>query len=140
MQMLPLPPRSSVYVMLQQRAEEMKTMTSLPKLLVADDDEQIVKQLQWALSDDYAVYPACDRTTALDTIGREQIPVALLDLGLPPHPRDAVEGLRTLEEAIARNPLIKIIIVSGNSERQNALRALDKGAHDIFAKPVNIKN
>ena len=116
----------------------MKTMTSLPKLLVADDDEQIVKQLQWALSEDYAVYPACDRATALETIGKEQIPVALLDLGLPPHPRDAIEGLRTLEEAIARNPLIKVIIVSGNSERQNALRALDKGAHDIFAKPVNI--
>src|SRR5262249_3798434 len=55
-----------------------------------------------------------------------------------PHPREAVEGLRTLEEAIAKNPLIKVIIVSGNSERQNALRALEKGAHDIFAKPVNI--
>src|SRR5262245_60424304 len=116
----------------------MKTDTSLPKLLVADDDEQIVKQLQWALSDEYSVFPARDRITALETIGREQIPVALLDLGLPPHPRDAVEGLRTLEEAIARNPLIKVIIVSGNSERQNALRALDKGAHDIFAKPVNV--
>src|SRR5215831_9429436 len=121
-----------------QRADTMKMTNSLPKLLVADDDPQIVKQLQWALCDEYAVYPACDRATALETIGREQIPVALLDLGLPPHPRDAVEGLRTLEEAIARNPLIKIIIVSGNSERQNALRALDKGAHDIFAKPVNV--
>src|SRR5262249_40418794 len=40
--------------------------------------------------------------------------------------------------AIARNPLIKVIIVSGNSERKNALRALEKGAHDIFAKPVNV--
>src|SRR5215831_3653850 len=116
----------------------MKTVTSLPKLLVADDDEQIVKQLQWALSDEYNVFPAGDRITALETIGREQIPVALLDLGLPPHPREAIEGLRTLEEAIGRNPLIKVIIVSGNSERQNALRALEKGAHDIFAKPVNI--
>jgi two-component system NtrC family response regulator len=116
----------------------MKQINSLPKLLVADDDPQIVRQLQWALSDEYTVYPANDRASALETIGREQIPVALLDLGLPPHPRDAIEGLRTLEEAIARNPLIKIIIVSGNSERQNALRALDKGAHDIFAKPVNV--
>src|SRR5262245_47338731 len=111
---------------------------SLPKLLVVDDDEQIVKQLQWALSDEYSVFPAGDRVTALETIGRENIPVALLDLGLPPHPREAVEGLRTLEEVIARNPFMKIIIVSGNSERQNALRALEKGAHDIFAKPVNI--
>src|ERR1043166_1534899 len=116
----------------------MKMNNSLPKLLVADDDEQIRKQLEWALSDEYTVFQVNDRITALDTISKEHIPVALLDLGLPPHPRDAVEGLRTLEEAIARNPLLKIIIVSGNSERQNALRALDKGAHDIFAKPVNI--
>src|SRR5690349_59613 len=104
MQMRPPSRCKSVCVTLQQRAKHMKTITSLPKLLVADDDEQIVKQLQWALSEDYAVYPACDRATALETIGREQIPVALLDLGLPPHPRNAVEGLRTLEEAIARNP------------------------------------
>src|SRR5215467_9225875 len=116
----------------------MKTINSLPKLLVADDDPQIVRQLQWALCDEYAVYPANDRATALETIGREQIPVALLDLGLPPMPHDAVEGLRTLEDLIARNPLIKVIIVSGNSERQNALRALEKGAFDIFAKPINI--
>src|SRR5687767_1919905 len=102
----------------------MKNDVSLPKLLVADDDEQIVKQLQWALSDEYRVFPAGDRVTALETIRREHIPVALLDLGLPPHPREAVEGLRTIEEAIARNPRIKVIVVSGNSERQNALRAL----------------
>src|SRR5438552_10993819 len=70
---------------------------------------------------------------------KENIPVELLDLGFPPHPREALEGLRTLEEAIGRNQLIKVIIVSGNSERQNAFRALEKGAHDIFAKPVNIE-
>lgn len=116
----------------------MKHPTSLPKLLVVDDDERIVKQLQWALSDEYAVFPARDRITALETIAKEDIPVALLDLGLPPHPREAVEGLQTLENAIARNPRIKVIIVSGNSERQNALDALKRGAHDIFAKPVNI--
>ena len=100
---------------------------SLPKLLVADDDEQIVKQVQWALSDEYAVFPAHDRVSALEAIVKEDIPVALLDLGLPPHPREAVEGLRTLQEAIAKKPQIKIIIVSGNSERQNALRALENG-------------
>ena len=73
----------------------MKNGTSLPKLLVVDDDEQIVKQLQWALSDEYAVFPARDQTTALETIAKEDIPVALLDLGLPPHPRESVEGLQT---------------------------------------------
>jgi two-component system NtrC family response regulator len=53
-------------------------------------------------------------------------------------PREAIEGLRTLEEMIGLNPLAKIIIVSGNSERQNALAAIEKGAHDIFPKPVDL--
>ena len=110
----------------------------LPKLLVVDDDEQILRQIRWALSEDYAVHTASDRQSALDLFQKEKISVALLDLGLPPHPREAVEGLLTLDELIALNPLVKIIIVSGNSERQNALRAIEKGAHDIFPKPVDL--
>jgi len=114
------------------------TDTFLPKILVVADDEQIVRQLQWALSEDYSVFAARDRLTALGIMTTHSIPVALLDLGLPPHPREAIEGLRTLEEIINRNPFVKVIIVSGNSERENALLALEKGAHDIFAKPVNL--
>ncbi len=110
----------------------------LPKLLVVDDDEQILRQIRWALSEDYSVYTASDRQTAIDLFRKEKISVALLDLGLPPHPREAVEGLQTLDELIALNPLVKVIIVSGNSERQNALRAIEKGAHDIFPKPVDL--
>src|SRR5688572_23651932 len=111
----------------------MKKDNSLPKLLVVDDDEQIVRQIQWALSDEYLVFSATDRDSAVATMGTEDIRVALLDLGLPPWPRDAIEGLRTLDELMAKNPLAKVIIVSGNSERQNALRAFEKGAFDIFA-------
>ena len=108
------------------------------KLLVVDDDEQILKQVQWALSDCYQVITASDRLSALAVFKREEIPVVLLDLGLPPHPREAVEGLQALEEMILLNPLAKVIIVSGNSERQNALLAVEKGAHDIFPKPVDL--
>jgi two-component system NtrC family response regulator len=43
-----------------------------------------------------------------------------------------------LEEIIGLNPLAKVIIVSGNAERQNALAAIDNGAHDIFPKPVDL--
>jgi two-component system, NtrC family, response regulator len=110
----------------------------LPKILIVDDDMQIRKQIQWALADEFSVYSAGDRLSALESYKKEQIPVVLLDLGLPPHPRDAIEGLQALEEMIALNPLAKVIIVSGNSERQNALAAIDKGAHDIFPKPVDL--
>jgi two-component system NtrC family response regulator len=108
------------------------------KLLVVDDDEQILKQIQWALSDSYQVIIASDRPSALAAFKREDIPVVLLDLGLPPHPREAVEGLQALEEIMLQNPMAKVIIVSGNSERHNALLAVDKGAHDIFPKPVDL--
>jgi two-component system NtrC family response regulator len=110
----------------------------LPKVLIVDDDEQIRKQIQWALSDEFNVFSAGDRLSAIDTFRREEIAVVLLDLGLPPHPREAIEGLQALEEMIGLNPLAKVIIVSGNSERQNALAAIDKGAHDIFPKPVDL--
>jgi two-component system NtrC family response regulator len=110
----------------------------LPKILIVDDDEQIRKQIQWALAGEFCVFSAGDRQGALDTFKKEQTPVVLLDLGLPPHPRDAIEGLQALEEIIDLNPLAKVIIISGNSERQNALAAVEKGAHDIFPKPVDL--
>ncbi len=111
---------------------------ALPKILIVDDDEQIRKQIQWALADEFQVFSAGDRQTALESFRIEQTPVVLLDLGLPPHPREATEGLQALDEMIELNPLAKVIIVSGNSERQNALAAVDKGAHDIFPKPVDL--
>jgi two-component system NtrC family response regulator len=112
--------------------------TFLPKLLVVDDDEQILKQLQWALSDEYEVFSAVDGETALRIFKSEGIRVVLLDLGLPPQPREATQGLMVLEEFISHDPLVKVIIVSGNSERRNALLAIEKGAHDIFPKPVEV--
>jgi len=114
-----------------------KKQDTLPKILIVDDDEQIRKQIQWALTEEFCVFSAGDRQTALETFRREKTPVVLLDLGLPPHPREASEGLQALEEMIGLNPLAKVIIVSGNSERSNALAAIDKGAHDIFPKPVD---
>jgi two-component system NtrC family response regulator len=114
------------------------SVNTIPKLLVIDDDEQIIRQLQWALSGEYEVFPACNRAAAVEIVEREGVFLALLDLGLPPHPKEAIEGFQTLEEMISRNPRIKVIVVSGTTDRQNALQAVEKGAHDIFAKPVNL--
>jgi two-component system NtrC family response regulator len=115
-----------------------KGINVLPKILVVDDDDQIRKQIQWALTEDFSVFSAGDRTSALECFKKEEIPVVLLDLGLPPHPREATEGLQALEELVGLDPLVKVIIVSGNSERHNALAAVDLGAHDIFPKPVDL--
>lgn len=109
-----------------------------PAILVVDDDPAIVRQLEWALGDTYRVVTASDRGTALSIYQSERMPVILLDLGLPPCPREATEGFRALEEFLSIEPLVKVIIVSGNAERANALLAVERGAHDIFPKPIDM--
>jgi hypothetical protein len=61
-----------------------------PKLLIVDDDEEICRQMRWALSQDYEVFLAHDRARALHVFKAQQPAVVTLDLGLPPHPRNAL--------------------------------------------------
>ena len=106
-----------------------------PKILIVDDDETIRSQMRWALSRDYEVLEAGDRLSALKIMDSEHPSVVLLDLGLPPQPRDATEGLQALCEIIGKDSTIKVIMVTGNTERGNALKAIELGAFDFFTKP-----
>jgi len=106
-----------------------------PKLLIVDDDETIRSQMRWVLSKEYEVQEAGDRLSAWKIITTDHPPVALLDLGLPPRPRDADEGLQLLKEINNFDPIIKVIIITGNTDRENALRAISFGAFDFFTKP-----
>lgn len=105
------------------------------KLLIVDDDESIRSQMRWALSKDYDVFEAVDRSSTLKIVHSEHPIVVLLDLGLPPRPREAEEGLQTLKEVLSFDLNIKVIIVTGNMDRENALKAVDTGAFDFFTKP-----
>ena len=110
-----------------------------PKLLVVDDDEGIRNQMKWALSDAYDVYLAEDRESALAVVRTEKPSLILLDLGLPPDPRGAGEGLKALEEIGAFDRLAKVVIITGNSEKANALKAVEGGAFDFFVKPPDLE-
>src|SRR6185369_15157875 len=61
-----------------------------------------------------------------------------LDLGLPPNPNEPIEGFQALAEMLAIQPLVKVVILSGQSERENALRAIGAGAYDFVPKPAQI--
>ena len=110
-----------------------------PRLLIVEDDEDIRTQMKWALASDYEVVMAEDQAGALAAFSESRPAVSLLDLGLPPRPNDPDEGLRTLSALLAVDPLAKIIIVSGQGEKQNALRAVGAGAYDFLCKPVDIE-
>ena len=110
--------------------------TPKPRLLVVEDDEGLQKQLRWAL-DDYEVLIAPDRDAAVAALRRVEPPVVLQDLGLPPDPLGVSEGFATLQEILRLVPWTKVIVVTGQLERQNALRAIELGAVDFFEKPVD---
>jgi two-component system, NtrC family, response regulator len=116
----------------------MSTEETKPTILIVDDDAHIRKQMKWALTKDYEVFLAEDRQTALDIFTQTSPGVMTLDLGLPPDTDGATEGIRTLEEILRLDPHVKIIVITGNPEKQNALAAIDLGAYDFQKKPVKL--
>jgi two-component system, NtrC family, response regulator len=109
-----------------------------PKVLIVDDDEAIRTQMKWALNQDYDVHFAEDRREALEAFKANSPVVTLLDLGLPPHPNQCDEGLAALSDLIAVDATAKVIVVSGQSEKENALQAVGAGAYDFLCKPVEM--
>jgi two-component system NtrC family response regulator len=63
--------------------------------------------------------------------------MVLLDLGLPPHPGDPEEGLATLGELLALDRLTKVVVITGQGDRNIALQAIGSGAYDFLCKPVD---
>ncbi|HNH25199.1 MAG TPA: PEP-CTERM-box response regulator transcription factor, partial [Accumulibacter sp.] len=110
----------------------------LPCLLIVEDDRALQKQLRWAF-DQYETVTADDRESALTQIRRYQPPVVTMDLGLPPDADSVSEGFRLLEEILNIAPETKIIVLTGQNDRGNALRAVALGAYDFFAKPFEVE-
>ena len=110
-----------------------------PKLLIVDDDEEIRTQMKWAVGQDYEVLLAGNRAEAIQAFASHQPPVTILDLGLPPRPNEPDEGLAALSGLLALDRTAKVIIISGQSEKENALRAVGAGAYDFFCKPIEIE-
>jgi two-component system NtrC family response regulator len=108
--------------------------TERPLLLMVEDDRGLQKQMRWSF-DQYEVVFAEDRDSAIAALRRCEPAVMTLDLGLPPHTDTTEEGFRILEEVLSLAPATKIIALTGQNDRANAVRAIGKGAYDFFAKP-----
>ncbi|HEX8948746.1 MAG TPA: PEP-CTERM-box response regulator transcription factor [Dissulfurispiraceae bacterium] len=111
----------------------------MEKLLIIDDDEEIRKQLKWGFGKEHVVFLAGDADEAIAVFRKHRPKVVTLDLGLPPHEDGTGEGFRCLEEILKHSPAVKIIIITGNDERENALRAVQMGAYDFYQKPIDLK-
>lgn len=105
-------------------------------LLIVEDDLGLQKQLKWSF-ESYHTVIAGNRSEAVAALRRFVPSVITLDLGLPPDAANASEGLKTLQEILELVPATKIIVVTGNDDRANAVKAVAMGAYDFYQKPID---
>lgn len=105
-------------------------------LLVVEDDPGLRTQLRWTFDDREVVF-AGTREEAIARLRAHEPDVMLLDLGLPPKPDEAEEGLATLAEAVGLLPHLKVVVLTGRQGREHAVRAVGLGAWDYLAKPAD---
>jgi DNA-binding NtrC family response regulator len=121
-------------------AETASDATARHGLLFVDDDELIIESLALALEDEYRVFTAANRKQAREILHVLPDPpsLALVDLGLPPRPHRPDEGFELIDELLAVNPDMKILVLSGQSEAVNIQHALALGAVDFVPKPCDV--
>ena len=103
-------------------------------LLIVEDDLALQKQIKWTL-DRFESVTASDRESALIQVRRHQPSVVTMDLGLPPDPDSVSEGFKLLQQILDIEPATKVIVLTGQNDQANALRAVSLGAYDFLAKP-----
>ena len=93
-------------------------------LLIVEDDLALQKQIKWSL-DRFESITASDRASALQQLRKNTPAVVTMDLGLPPDADSVSEGFKLLQEILAFDPDIKVIVLTGQNDRflRKAVRA-----------------
>jgi two-component system, NtrC family, response regulator len=125
-------------IMVQSSLAVAQQFVQRPKLLVIEDKEDIGAQMQGALAEEYEVFLAEDRESALALLEREKPAVVTLDLGLPPRPREVQEGFLTLSDILRKDGTTKVIIITGRTDKEYALEGIGQGAYDFLCKPLQV--
>ncbi|MBS1213305.1 MAG: response regulator receiver protein, partial [Proteobacteria bacterium] len=105
-------------------------------LLIVEDDPGLRSQLRWSF-DQYKVQVAEDRESAIAAVKRYEPSVVTLDLGLPPDPGGTREGFAVLNEILSLAPQTKVIVLTGNDDQVNPVKAIGQGAYDFYQKPID---
>jgi two-component system, NtrC family, response regulator len=110
---------------------------SREKILIVEDEESIRSQLKWGLAEDYEVITAASADEARRMLRDERPRVVTLDIALSRAGGDE-EGMVLLDEILDLFPLTRVVMVTGNESRENALSAIARGAVDYYAKPIQL--
>jgi len=111
-----------------------------PTLLLVDDDAIIADSLEYVLRDEYEISRACDRPSSFELIDSmaSSPTLALVDLGLPPNTHRPDEGLAIIRKLSQLHPSTRVLVLSGQDNKQHVFQAKEDGAVDFIAKPCDI--
>jgi DNA-binding NtrC family response regulator len=105
----------------------------MAKVLLCDDEESLCRALARLLRSAFDVTTA-DGPGALAKLQQESFDVVVTDLRMP-----QVNGFDVLEAVRKRSPRTPVIVMSGNAEIHDAVRAMRSGARDFLIKPIDAK-
>jgi len=110
-----------------------------PTVLLIDDDPIITESMGFILKKHFNVVTAESRAEAKIALAKldSKPELALVDLGLPPLPHEPGEGFALIEDLLAHDSQMKILVLSGQSDEANMHHALTLGAVDFIPKPVD---
>lgn len=100
---------------------------------VIDDDPASIQMMTLALRDiGCTVTPFTDPNAGLGQLADHPVDIVVTDLRMP-----GKDGLEVLEEVKKRSPATDVILVTGDADKEAAIRALRLGAFDFLEKPVH---
>ena len=104
-------------------------------VLVVDDEPEFLETVGQRLElRDFRVDTAADGEKALEKIQNNLYDVIVMDLQMP-----KLNGIETLEQALAKKPNLQIILLTGHATVQKGVEAMRLGAMDFLEKPVDIE-
>ena len=106
------------------------------RVLLVDDEQEFVEVLAERLEvRDIVVTKAFSGDEALAGIKEKPVDVVILDVAMP-----GKDGVATLKEIKQLNPIIEVIMLTGNATVDSAVEGMRLGAYDYLMKPTETKD
>lgn len=107
------------------------------KILIIDDEEGIRDQFKWSLKQDYEVLVAGNAEEGIELFKSEHPDLVVSDIALSENGDQ--DGLQLFEDIQLLDSKVKVIIITGNEQRELAFKAVQMGAYDFYKKPIDLQ-
>ena len=106
------------------------------KILIVDDEQEFADTLAQRLEiKDFNVSVAYSGENAMELFEKNSYDIVVLDVLMP-----GVSGIETLQRIKKTDPLVQVIMLTGNVTVEKAIEGMKLGAHDFLMKPTEIED